>query len=424
MSIYAVVSQISPTRLWGLDSAQRLARQLAEIARQTGGSSVPGSTIPGNAVQWLKNAADAPADAPPDSQILVINGHYLFESRTLSGVLTRPDSLLVDKSASDTNRPAVAAALVNAQRAQDIIHCIENPQADLPGDLNQIETSDMAAFDENLRRSTTPLLEVISADRKLALEGRLYGNAYRGITDLVTKFVWPRPAKQVVHVCANTGITPNMVTSTGLLLVIAACYLFLHQHYALGLLAGWIMTFLDTVDGKLARVTVKSSKFGHLFDHGIDLFHPPFWYIFWGMSLINFQAVLGFDLQQMYWLIIIAYVLGRVVEGLFPLLGSCSIFTWRPYDAWFRLVTARRNPCLIILTLSVLAGRPDWGFIAVTFWSVVTTIMLIMRLGQATLVRLQKGPLSSWLSAPDVANGANAKAYGIFGATRGAYGRG
>ena len=49
------------------------------------------------------------------------------------------------------------------------------------------------------------------------------------------------------------------------------------------------MTFLDTVDGKLARVTVNSSYFGHLFDHAIDLISPPFWYLIWGLGLESWQ---------------------------------------------------------------------------------------------------------------------------------------
>jgi phosphatidylglycerophosphate synthase len=281
----------------------------------------------------------------------------------------------------------------------------------------------MEAFDESLRRSTRPLLEPVSTGRKTELENRLYGDAYRGITDLVTKFAWPKPAKRVVHLCADLHISPNMVTSLGLLLVVAACYLFLQGQYGWGLLAGWIMTFLDTVDGKLARVTIQSSKFGHLYDHAIDLFHPPFWYIYWGMSLVNFHPVLGMELGQMYWIIAIGYIAGRVVEGLFPLLGNCSIFTWRPFDAWFRLVTARRNPCLILLTLSLLIGRPDWGFIAVTLWTALTTFILILRLIQAFFVRLTGGPLVSWLSEENVASGPHAYSYSIFGATRGAYAR-
>ncbi len=405
MTIYALVSENSPVRLWGLSSEQRLKRQLNEIGKQLGGEL--------RDIHWLASGDEIPGSG----RILILNGLFLFENRTLAGLLGQPGSILKSSDAT------IAAAFIDSHHAGDALAAIKDKGQTLNPSIRVMHTSDMEAFDENLRRSTQPMLERVTGERKSELENTLYGNAYRGITDLVTKFVWPRPAKQVVHLCANLHISPNMVTTFGLLLVIAACYLFLHGYYAWGLLAGWVMTFLDTVDGKLARVTIQSSKFGHLYDHIIDLFHPPFWYIYWGMSLTGFQAVLGQGQVEMYWLIVIAYVGGRVVEGLFPLLGDCSIFTWRPYDAWFRLVTARRNPCLILLTLSIMAGRPDWGFIAVTFWTVLSTLLMILRLGQATLVRMFKGRLSSWLSASNVATGPHAFSYSVFGATRGAYAR-
>jgi phosphatidylglycerophosphate synthase len=405
MTIYALVSEKSPVRLWGLDSEQRLQRQLKEISKESSGDF--------SDIRWLKNADEA----PDNSMVLLLNGFFLFENRTLKGVLERKNSGLQHTDNS------VAAAFVGNSHLAYVLKTMRNSNQALPQGLHVVHTSDMEAFDESLRRSTKPLLEPVNAERKAELENRLYGNAYRGITDLVTKFVWPKPAKLVVHLCANLHISPNMVTTLGLLLVIAACYLFLNGYYGWGLLAGWIMTFLDTVDGKLARVTIQSSKFGHLFDHAIDLFHPPFWYIFWGMSLIDFQPVLGQGLEQMYWIIVIAYIAGRIVEGIFPLLGSCSVFTWRPYDAWFRLVTARRNPCMILLTLSFLIGKPEWGFVSVTFWSALTSVLLILRLIQAFLVRLTKGPLSSWLSEKNVASGPNARSFAVFGATRGAYAR-
>jgi hypothetical protein len=109
------------------------------------------------------------------------------------------------------------------------------------------------------------------------------------------------------------------------------------------------------------------------------------------------------------------------VEGVFPFLGDCGIFTWRPFDAWFRLVTARRNPNLILLTLALFISRPDWGFIAVVFWTAFTTIVLVLRLLYAVMVRVSRGPLSSWLGEPDVATGPHARSFSIFGATRGAY---
>jgi phosphatidylglycerophosphate synthase len=405
MTVYALVSQNSPIRLWGLDSAKRLQRQLREIGKQLGGEY--------RDIRWLASAEERPASG----RILMLDGSFLFENRTILGLLGKPGSAL------QYDDGTVAAAFVESADAGKALAAMGGEAGALDAAVTVMRTTDMAAFDENLRRSTKPMLERVTAERKAELESTLYGNAYRGITDLVTKFVWPRPAKRAVHLCANLHVSPNMVTTFGLALVIAACYLFLEGYYAWGLLAGWLMTFLDTVDGKLARVTIQSSKFGHLYDHIIDLLHPPFWYIYWGMSLAGFQPVLGLGQVEMYWIIVISYIAGRVVEGLFPLLGDCSIFTWRPFDAWFRLVTARRNPCLILLTLSALAGKPAWGFIAVTFWSAFTTALMILRLAQAAVVRMTRGRLSSWLSDEDVANGPHAFSYAVFGATRGAYAR-
>src|SRR3546814_17633961 len=76
-----------------------------------------------------------------------------------------------------------------------------------------------------------------------------------------------------------------MVTSASAALMLAALWLFWHGDQGWGLLAGWVMTFLDTVDGKLARVTLTATRFGYLFDHGMDVVHPPFWYAAWGFGL-------------------------------------------------------------------------------------------------------------------------------------------
>ena len=397
MTIHALVLEETPVKLWGLSASERLRRQLQEA----GGVML----------------VAAPAELPGSGQVLLLNGRYLFEVRTLAGLMSKRNSLL--RCPQDGG---VAAAIVDAANVDAALACMKRETDTASGSLESITPVDLTAFNEALSSAQTPFLERVSEGAKPELENRLYGNAYKGITDLVTKFLWPRPAKKAVHVAASLGITPNMVTTLGLILVLVACYLFLNGQYFAGLLAGWIMTFLDTVDGKLARVTVQSSKFGHLYDHLIDLIHPPFWYIYWGMSLGGLGPVLGFDQEQMYWLIIIGYVAGRIVEGIFPLLGNCTIFTWQPYDAWFRLVTARRNPCLVILTASAVIGRPDWGFIAVTFWTVVTTVLMIVRLLQGLAAWIRGGPLQSWLGAADVALGPNARAYQIFGSTRGAYG--
>jgi hypothetical protein len=382
-------------RIWGLSSRERLARQIKQIGD----------------VRWIDDLSGLPEGA----SVLISHSDYVMEVRTLEELLQRSDTVLC---AAD-GQPAVA--IVSASKAQPTADLLLSGRGVKPGKIQVIDASALGNYDRHLRRAKPPLLEPVSERTRVHLENKLYGSAYKGITDLVTKWLWPGPAKSVVRRLADLRATPNMVTTVGAALMVAAGILFFNGQYVPGLAAAWIMTFLDTVDGKLARVTVQSTRFGHYLDHGIDLLHPPFWYVFWGMSLTGLEPVLGFGQSDLYWVIGIGYVLGRAAEALFHLLGDCSIFTWRPFDAYFRLITARRNPCLIILTGSVAVGRPDWGFIGVAVWTAVTTTILLGRLLQGTLARSRSGPLHSWLSDPETAAAQHAYAYRLFSSTRGAF---
>lgn len=398
MTDFALVAGQSAVRLWSLDAHERIRRQLKQAGKVT----------------LLDSPAALKTLSATDS-ILILRADYLYEVRTLNALMERPNTVL-----AHADQKRAAAAYVDAPLAADTLQALTSDQP-LPDNLEQTTPDALDAFDHQLRKAKAPLLEPVTEDRRKALESLLYGSAYKGITDLVTKFLWPRPARHGVRVCARLGITPNAVTSIGFLLMVWACYLFAEGQFALGLAAGWFMTYLDTVDGKLARVTVRSSRFGHLFDHGMDVIHPPFWYVFWGTSLVTYQPIWGLELTDLYWLIIAGYVLGRLAEALFHLLGDASIFSWRPFDAYFRLVTARRNPCMILLTLSVLAGRPDWGLVGVAIWTAGTTAMLFLRLLQGTLARLRQGPLHSWLADPQAASGNYPNAYRLFSGTQSAY---
>jgi phosphatidylglycerophosphate synthase len=189
-----------------------------------------------------------------------------------------------------------------------------------------------------------------------------------------------------------------MVTIVGIILVFLAFYLFLRGQFLPGLLAAWVMTFLDTVDGKLARTTLTSSKWGDVLDHGIDLVHPPFWYVAWAVGL----GVTGYAWSTtMFWTVLAAilggYILQRLIEGIAIKWLGLEIHIWRTIDTHFRQITARRNPNLILLTVATLAGRPDWGLIAVAVWTVLSLTFHIVQIAQALAAR-RAGPLSSWMS--------------------------
>jgi len=401
MRYFAHVVGHCDVRLWSLSADERIRRQLAQAGDVT--------------VEESLESLDA---LPADARVLLLRADFLYEVRTLKSLLERDADTLLQHADG-----VPAAALTNAGQAARLRDVLETGSAatDLPEGFERITPDALGAFDHQLRKAKPPLLEPVTAERRSALESLLYGTSYKGITDLVTKFLWPRPARVVVGWCARAGLTPNMVTSFSFGLMLATCWLFANGHFAAGLAAGWVMTFLDTVDGKLARVTIRSSRFGHVLDHGMDLIHPPFWYWLWGVGLVGYQPLLGLELGDLYWLIIGGYVAGRAFEGLFHALGEASIFSWRPFDAYFRLITGRRNPCMILLTAALLVGRPDWGLVAVALWTAGTSAVLLLRLLQGAVVRLTRGPLTSWLADPEHAEAHHGRAYRLFSGTRSAY---
>lgn len=383
-------------KVWGLTPRERIIRQVKQL---------PDVRLIDDVKKLEQNAS-----------VIVVDSGYVVETRALQGLLTRPNVVL----RCSTNGK-FAAAHVSAANTALALSLLDGRKANTPAPLDVVSPSELDGFDKSLRRSAAPLVEPVTKERRDRLENTLYGNAYKGITDLVTKFVWPRPAKHVVRWCANANVSPNAVTIAGFLLMILAGALFAQGRFALGLLAAWPMTFLDTVDGKLARVRIQSSRFGHALDHGMDLLHPPFWYLLWGLGLDSFAATSGIDRVGYDWIIFAGYIVGRLCEARFHSYAKCSIFAWQPFDSYFRLITARRNPCLILLTASILVGRPDLGFVAAAAWTATSTAVLAVRLAYARSLYTKSGPLRSWLAEPATAARDHPQAFQVFAVTRAAY---
>ncbi|MGD9300615.1 MAG: CDP-alcohol phosphatidyltransferase family protein [Desulfobacterales bacterium] len=377
MTIYAHIIKDSPIQHWGLTSSERIQRVLNSAG--------------------VTRFVDDVASLPDTGAVILLRGDYLFDDRVIKYIVDSPDLLL---QVPGNQHPMIVAAKVGshlAGKVADIIKGNDNDKSWPEINTEDLETLSIS-FQENLLKFEPPFVLPITSENQQHLERRLFDWSYKGVTDLVTKWAWPRPARWVVGHCVRLGLRPNHVTVIGLFLVIIAGYFFARGWYGWGLLAGWLMTFLDTVDGKLARVTVTSSRFGHYFDHLIDLVHPPIWYILWGLGLGVAQIdVIGISLAAAGWLIVIGYIVGRLVEGVFlARLGKFGLFCWRPVDSYFRLITARRNPCLIFLTIGAFLGRPDVGLAAVTVWTVLTSIFLCLRLAMALHRQKVDGSVRSW----------------------------
>ncbi|HJR82802.1 MAG TPA: CDP-alcohol phosphatidyltransferase family protein [Sphingomicrobium sp.] len=248
-------------------------------------------------------------------------------------------------------------------------------------------------FVRKLRRRVELAAHSLADEPLRSVEKKLFGNVYKGVTDVVTKYAWPRPAFHVTRAISRIGITPNMVTSVGLVMVFIAAWFFYRGELAAGLAAAWLMTFLDTVDGKLARVTVTSSAFGNLLDHGTDIIHPPIWWYCLAHGVAAIDPAQGGNIWAAFWIILGCYVVGRIVEIAFHRLFGFNQYIWKRFDSRFRLIVSRRNIILLIMTAGLIVGATTGAFLLCAAWSIVSTIIQVVRIGQAHASR----PITSWL---------------------------
>lgn len=355
-------------RIWGMTSGERLSR----IYRRIGLVETP--------------AADL------SHAVVAVDAGWVFDESLIKALAGREGAVLVD----DAGRAvAVHAPAELAYAASEALHAGQDPSGLDPRLVRLTALELGSAYNSALRKREPPVLERLTPETVRAVEKRLFQGSYKGVTDLVTKYVWPAPARVVTRWCAIAKMTPNQVTGIGFLLVLAAMYLFWTGHFGWGLVCAWIMTFLDTVDGKLARVTLTSSKWGNVFDHGIDLVHPPFWWWAWFVGVYAVGQSMPYAELSLA-IVIGGYVLQRVEEGIFLALFKLEVHAWRPFDSFFRLITARRNPNLILLTGAALVGRPDVGFTLVAIWTALCLVVHAVQIVQGMLA--PKGSIQSWLA--------------------------
>jgi phosphatidylglycerophosphate synthase len=312
---------------------------------------------------------------------LVADASAVINEGTLQWLEQNPGVALL----SQRGRP-LAVALVNGTADG---HALQQAE-------RTVRSGALQYFNRKLRRRETLFgvsLDEVDSD---TIHRELFDSVYKGVTDLVTKFVWPVPAYWLTRILAAARVTPNMVTGVGIACMLLAALLFARGELALALLLAWVMTFLDTVDGKLARVTVRSSPTGDRLDHWTDIAHPPLWWACLGYGVVLHEG--NMVLVQIAVLLLLgSYVVGRLAEVVFKLQLGFNQFIWETFDATFRLVVARRNVILLIVTVGFVTGALLESFLFAAGWSVASALVQVVRLLQGW----QRRPIQSFLSDDD-----------------------
>ncbi len=374
----AYIEGASDGRIWGMSGRERGVR----LTRRLGLGLIEKLEMP----------------APGSDPLLLLRGDSVFEERLAKELIKCPGVMLVAPGSAGLTALAACVESVHAAEAMELLRKEGLTETAIrEAGLKPMQAADIVGpYNTTLRKRAPSCAFRLMPSNTAQIEKITFDAAYKGVTDLVTKFILPWPTFHITRLLSQTKATPNMVTTASLVFTFLFFPFVLNGHFLLGIGCIWAMALLDTVDGKLARVTLTSSQGGRIFDHGIDLVAPPLWWFAWWLGLPEHGEGL---IYWSVWMVVGGHVAGKLVEQLFISTFGVKTHVWRKFDSNFRLITARRNSNLLILTLFTVLGFPAAGYLAVAVWILFSLGVHIVRYLQALAASRKGVAITSWLAA-------------------------
>ncbi|WP_374652950.1 CDP-alcohol phosphatidyltransferase family protein [Dongia sp.] len=380
MKLWIDAGRISAERVFGMSLIERHLKavrhqklQLSEIVIDIGAGPMPvwdeepRLTCPVRIVTGSGDCGERLKQALAQGEaLLVTDAASLADARLYRYLADRHGSCAVraNKAAIARVEPTDAAKILSA------------PTLDAAtGNLEEVSQDDFPAFVAKLRRALPYyLFSVTNAALRRQTEKFLFWSNYKGSTDFFTKYVYPPLVWMMVPPLARARIHPNTVTIVSIVLTILAVPLFAAGHFWWGFACAYGMSVLDSVDGKLARLTFTDSAIGNVLDHGLDIVHPPFWYFGWAVGLLGgWAAASGMaPLWQAAWWMLALYILDRLILAVYRAKFKRGLHTHAAMDAFVRTFISRRNINLPLFTIAYVAGWGVEAFYFIVFWQALT----------------------------------------------------
>ncbi|MBX9916085.1 MAG: CDP-alcohol phosphatidyltransferase family protein, partial [Nitrosomonas sp.] len=206
----------SEITIWGLTGRERLRRML-----QTHKDII---------------LTDDVEKIPVTATALFLNSNFLFDARVLSALLGMDKKIALY---SDEGCPA--AIRTDGNYAPQLLRNLNNNK-----DQNykfalltipRVGLKDLHIdYQQNLKKKDPPYILPVSEANRPLLEQELFSGSYKGVTDLVTKWVWPVPAFWTTHFCVRHGWSPNHVTYLSVVFAVLAGLAFWGGFFGIGLL--------------------------------------------------------------------------------------------------------------------------------------------------------------------------------------------
>lgn len=391
-------------KIFSITLLERILRQLHELGRRDGVTVVVGDST--ELKKYLRNDFKKRFSIKFDvvrtreqlehvlsgckKGVVALEGDGIYDDRVLEKLLseTRPAWYVNDA----VNREPLAIRL----SAEMTVALADSPislkafleQQAASSSLERIPVQRMNSYIRDLRQRVVPFLTRLTSRAAIReIENDMYEKTFKGSMDFIATYIYRIPVRGLVRLFAPTVVTPNHITALSILCSFLAIPLFATGWLWTGLAVAFTFIICDSLDGKLARLTIRYSKFAGFIDTRTSTPFVSLYYLAWGWHLSGGDFA-TWPAKAALAMFVIVY-LDKLVSSRFARTFHRSLFDFRPWDARFHLVAGRRTINLFIMTVGCSFQRPDVALYVMTAWMSVT---LLWHASRSAVHRLRRKP--------------------------------
>ncbi len=161
----------------------------------------------------------------------------------------------------------------NTELADGIAEAARNEDAEI-FDITLIES-----YASKMRKEIKPWwIDVDTEEDLRRAKEMIIENASKNPSDALAYYIHKPVENKLVAFLSNFDITPNQMTITSNILAYTVTALFLFGYLLPASILTFVVGIVDGLDGKLARVKLKTSKLGSM-EHSFDLLYEFSWFI-------------------------------------------------------------------------------------------------------------------------------------------------
>jgi phosphatidylglycerophosphate synthase len=320
----------------------------------------------------------------PLERFLIVPANVYCDARLLAALCAKASSAVI----VDSNPPEFARSLIRnpcgpALVTRDFLSAL-SPAAALfeklknKVDNHDIDIVDAAEEDEyivNMRRRVRPLCLAAPEQSQRVAERVILDSAQKGTLDLPA-YIHAPIENAIISLLCKTRITPNQITIVGFIIGCSATVALALGRIGLGIIAALVFGIVDGLDGKQSRVKIETTQRGK-WEHHLDYLIENSWW-----AAIAFQLWRSGQFPNVFFffaLLIGSHLLDEFAKRRVKIVKGRLLDDVAPFDRAFRLVAARRNVYVWILTCGFLLHAFPQSYAVICGWAAFSAAVHLVR---------------------------------------------